>query len=361
MDRVVRYRFRAFTLVELLVVIAIIGILVGLLLPAVQSAREAARRAQCQNNLKQIGLALLGYHDSHGQFPRGVYSADPKPQEDGLGWASKLLPYMEQNAAYELLVNNQVPKPGGGGTYSGDPWQPDIIGAAQLANMAPIPGGDTVIPAFLCPTVSSSSMPERVPDAEFFQRGWKAVNPADPGTVGYGASHYKGSRGYCDNGMFWRTGEGLLEGYCWDLDINGDGELDFDDIVVKYRYTRIRIKNIPDGTTKTIAVGESSYAVNQTDFPMWIGSSSEDGATLFKTQDLINCNLGGGVEIPLSELDEARLPGGSSRDDCAYSWHVGGAFFGFVDGSVQFLTENLELRTFALLGNRDDGYVVEGL
>jgi hypothetical protein len=68
--------------------------------------------------------------------------------------------------------------------------------------------------------------------------------------------------------------------------------------------------------------------------------------------------MGGTRGFPLTELEEDRLPGGSAPDDCAFSWHVGGALFGFVDGSVQFLTENTELRTFALLGNRQDGQIV---
>src|SRR4051812_42101799 len=101
-----------FTLVELLVVIAIIGVLVALLLPAIQAAREAARRTACTNNLKQIALALLAYHDSHGQFPLGAYSAvqeDHLAEEDGLGWATQILPQLDEHPLYDKIKNNIVP------------------------------------------------------------------------------------------------------------------------------------------------------------------------------------------------------------------------------------------------------------
>ena len=98
-----RRQNRGFTLVELLVVIAIIGILVGLLLPAVQAAREAARRMQCSNNLKQMGLALHNYHDTFNRFP-GNTATPQGSQQLGASWLVKILPQLEQSAAFNQLV-----------------------------------------------------------------------------------------------------------------------------------------------------------------------------------------------------------------------------------------------------------------
>ena len=100
-----------FTLIELLVVIAIIAILVALLLPAVQQAREAARRSSCKNNLKQLGLALHNYHDTHGVFPAGYYAGDHPSVADGegdgrdarYGWGSMILPFLEQAPLYDKM------------------------------------------------------------------------------------------------------------------------------------------------------------------------------------------------------------------------------------------------------------------
>jgi len=104
---------RAFTLVELLVVIAIIGILVALLLPAVQAAREAARRAQCSNNLKQMGLAAHNYHDTFRSFPPGAITDGPCcSAKSRVNWAIALLPYMEQTSLYDEYdhdANNEDP------------------------------------------------------------------------------------------------------------------------------------------------------------------------------------------------------------------------------------------------------------
>lgn len=344
-----------FTLVELLVVIAIIGILVALLLPAIEAAREAARRAQCTNNLKQISLSLLTFHDAHKQFPRGAYTNPSKNHanaEDGLGWATKTLPYIEEQALYDRIVHNGIPG------YDGDPWRErdeanmgGIFKAAHSAGKRPFSGGDTVLTAFRCPSVD---LPKHAPDNSYYGGSGEPIN------MGYAGMHYKASRGYCDRGMYWRSAEGHSNQTCNAIDTNGDGTLD---TIIKPPFSRVRIQDVLDGTSKTIAIGEASYfssgnGTNRGDFPIWMGTAWEDGSSLFKTQDIINCNIAGVRSFPLSKLEIAQLPAGKGSDDCAFSWHVGVVLFAFVDGSVHSVTENLELRTFALLGDRMDGEVI---
>jgi prepilin-type N-terminal cleavage/methylation domain-containing protein/prepilin-type processing-associated H-X9-DG protein len=337
----------AFTLVELLVVIAIIGILVALLLPAIQAAREAARRSACANNLKQVTLAMLNVHDTKKQFPLGAYTAAQRnsvDEEDGLGWATRILPALEEQAAYDELARNQIPG------YTDNAWQPGIFKAAVAAGIIPIPGGDNVINTFLCPSVDLSALPALAPD------GGHYGIPGTPINAGYGTSHYKASRGYCDRGMYWRVSEGLRVGNCPAFDIDGDGTLD---VPTKVRFTRVRIQDVLDGTSKTIAVGESAFFTSPADFPIWIGAISRDESILFKTEFPINCSLSGVRAFPLSPQQIADLES-KGGDDCTFGWHNNGVMFGFVDGSVQFLTEDLDVRVFVLLGDRMDGQVIRG-
>jgi len=356
-----RRRRRGFTLVELLVVIAIIGILVAMLLPAVQAARESARRKMCANNLKQIRLAILNHHDTYGEFPHGAYTGEPGagaglPPEDGLGWASRLLPFIEQQPVHDQLVNNGLSLSAGGFNFDfdGNPWQPYIFNTANANGALPLPGADTSISAFLCPSVD---MPLSAQGSDYYRPDLMPTYPPYL-NVGHATSHYKGSRGFCDGGMFLRTEEALDEGSCApEVDVNGDGVLDDADRIVKKPKRSIRMKDVLDGTSKTIAVGESAYTVRPRDFPTWIGTYDEDGSVLFKTRDPINCNLPN-VTLPLNQFDELRLPGGSKSDDCAVSWHVAGAQFTFVDGSVRYLADRLDRRIFVLLGERTDGEVL---
>ena len=129
-----RKSLRAFTLVELLVVIAIIAILIALLLPAVQAAREAARRMQCGNNLKQIGVAMHNYHDAHGALPYGA--SEIQNNKPGGSWGAFILPYLEQQPAYEQF---------------------DFTIPMLHANNAE--AVKTVVPVYLCPTDPGSSNP----------------------------------------------------------------------------------------------------------------------------------------------------------------------------------------------------------
>ena len=322
-------RRRAFTLVELLVVIAIIAILIALLLPAVQAAREAARRAQCANNLKQIGLALHSFHDTHGHLPQGTHGGNY-----GLGWGPRLLPYIEQGQILEAIESvDQVVF-----TIT-DPWNQAIF-LELSAVSARMPGADTVIPTFLCPTVS---LPTRAPEAP----------EAEPESVGYVVSHYRGSAGYCHRGAIVREPELNTARTCSDV-IPGLG---ITITVNKPKYTKIRFRSIRDGLSNTIAVGESAYVYDTGYWPLWIGTPNEDEQALMHTEAPINCGVQQGIGIwTQRERDMALAVGvhAGSGQECAYSWHPGGVNFAFCDGSVHFLSENLDLLTYFSLGDIAD-------
>ena len=287
------HRSKAFTLVELLVVIAIIGVLVALLLPAVQAAREAARKTACKNNLRQLGLALLTYHDAHGAFPLGCFST-PDRSTDGFGWATALLPQLEEQNLYDLLDVN---------------GEPGAITARHRTLGRIIPGGETVLQVFRCP---SSALPSHSEDTT-------------PYRAGYATMDYKGSNGTRDDGLFFHVADGLAEGY-----------------------TEVTLSGIPDGTTNTFAFGESSYARVTGDWPVWIGCTATDECHLFKTSNpsILNC----GMRPKSPETMNTAID-----DDCAFSWHDGGAFFAFADGSVHFIAESIDLITYYNLGSRNDG------
>src|SRR4051812_21310972 len=185
-----------FTLIELLVVIAIIAVLISLLLPAVQSAREAARRAQCTNNLKQIGLAMANYHDQMGSSPPGCISLNGGPWGVGvseLGWRAMILPQMEQTAAYNAI------------NFS--------ISSNQVNNGAQFTAYNTVFSSWLCPsdgTNGDGRLPSNVPKGQYTDQ------PIDPSTGVTAAltpvSNYAGSFGdnyaggpLCAPGLVWET------------------------------------------------------------------------------------------------------------------------------------------------------------
>lgn len=282
---------RAFTLVELLVVIAIIGVLVSLLLPAVQAAREAARRMQCGNNLKQIGLALHNYADTHRVFPSGwIYNG--VANRECWGWGALILPYLEQSAVHDQLRVSQGSMVD---NLLSTNWQP-VVAALQLP-----------LPMFICPSDTGYQNRGQVHNDRRFNGGAGfAAHAFTPGVSSYIASngYGPGRTGFEDNtGMFY-----------------GNSSLSFKDIV--------------DGTSNTFAVGE-----RDTDFcrsGTWVG--------------VRNGNGGGsrGVFVVVAQarvkMNESVLPWDNDPEGCGQGWgslHPGGAQFVFCDGSVTFISETI--------------------
>lgn len=323
----------AFTLVELLVVIAIIGVLVALLLPAVQAAREAARRSHCQNNLKQHGIALNSYADGRKRYPVGVQGGIGSNIDDGYGWATQLLPQLEQQALFQLIHNKQAV------TNTGKMPYPGIFQRHFQATGKIIPGGDTVLNVFRCPSSQLGSHATNMGSA------WVRAN-------GYATSDYKACTGLGDNGIFFKPDDGINAKW------NGDRML----------YTRTRPEDVTDGLSQTIAFGESGYYLIQRSggrsnrWPVWIGGygNEADEAVLFKTESEapINCEINPKSLDGFVERATANRPPGPRDDDCAFSWHEGGAFFAFADSSVQFLRDEIDMKMYQNLGTKNDGNVI---
>ncbi len=338
-----KVKHSGFTLIELLVVIAIIAILIALLLPAVQQAREAARRTQCKNNLKQIGLALHNYHDVYRMFPMGAFSAvddNNGCDDDGYGWSVMLLPFIDQGPLFQQLPMTATAA--NGFTTIDDPRGANwcVFKNYFDSNGTIIPGGDTRLSAFRCP---SSILPPVIP-ASFQGYDYAGGSPnSDQPAVGYATTDYKGCVGINDRGFFAKA-----------RDLQEAG-----------RSAGTRIRDVTDGTSNTIAVGESSYAgTDGENIPSWIGLTGRDERVLFKTElpSVINC--GTSPTSPQNAID----------DDCAMSFHPGGAQFTLGDGSVRFISENIDTGfipdpalggddltvsgTWEALGSIDDGNVI---
>ncbi len=346
-----------FTLVELLVVIAIIGVLVALLLPAVQAAREAARRAQCKNNLKQIGLALQNIHSSEGALPQGVYTDPADDKSPGLSWMTRLLPFIEEQNKFDRIAAHKPPN-------ASSAWEfyAPFLYANSLGSV--IPSSDVPVPGFNCP---SSDLPLFVPNGV-----------AKTVAIGLATTSYKGSKGVGRSGVFVRVDPddiGRVRKY-----ILNDGEAPDPVFVEQPGYARLKFKNISDGLSNTIAAGESSYAIQYASgasaqrWPIWIGTPGGDWdeTILYKTEFSLNCEFGGSKAFwefsePPVQAAKQQLTGykddrnSSDVNDCAYGWHPGGVICVFVDGSVHFLNEDLDHRTHMYLGNPSDGQVLADL
>jgi prepilin-type N-terminal cleavage/methylation domain-containing protein/prepilin-type processing-associated H-X9-DG protein len=300
MDESLRSR-RAFTLVELLVVIAIIGILIALLLPAVQAAREAARRSQCTNNLKQIGLALHNYHDSRNVLPYGTGGCC---NLRGGVWASFILPYMEQGPLYDQFDFT---------------LQMTVAPNSTLVQ--------TVIPAYICPSDPEGSTPVKT-DRWICPTAMAMWYPASMGPT------HMDSCSYCDQPKAAQTDP---DTYCccgWNFGTPGGTSSSCG--VFGRQVTAIKLSHIKDGTSNTIMAGESL-----------------PGECRFFTAYCDNFPLSG-TTVPLNNPYN-----GNSFDwqhSCGYkSRHPGGANFLLCDGSVHFFSETIDYKLYNALGTRDKG------
>jgi len=292
-----RRRRCAFTLVELLVVIAIIGVLVALLLPAIQAAREAARRTECINNLKQLGLAIHNYHDTHKALPMNN-RPNPVPNSNGFSWIVASLPYMEQNTLYDQLDFN-VP----------------LIDSTRSNNRTLI---NTPIEALLCPS-------DPTPGVRSDLANWWAY----PGANAMGSDRTAGVSCY----------KGFAGPDTWDTDPP-------DALFERQPRRPVLLRDILDGTSNVLATGERSPS-----YSCWAAWSAANGAwvsTYYRINQIRETD-------PVPSAPEV----GGIRYG-AISLHMSGINAGFADGSVHFLHENMDLTVYRQIGHHYDGLPMQG-
>ncbi|MBX3436794.1 MAG: DUF1559 domain-containing protein [Planctomycetaceae bacterium] len=296
---------RGFTLIELLVVIAIIAVLIALLLPAVQQAREAARRTQCKNNLKQIGLALHNYHDVHLTFPSGWVAAsfpmsDPEG-ESGFGWGSMILPYVEQNNLYDQF-NFSLP-------------MDDDTGAPTHRSLL-----QHRLTVFQCPSD---------PKPDSFRLEDRYGELLELATANYAGSFGVTELHGCENPPGTPP-------------VNSGGQCISDGML--FHNSRVRIQDASDGTSNTLLVGE------RTTF------TELDGSKFYGTWSGALPEVEESAARILSHSEHA--PNSFEHPEDWGSFHTGGAQFVLGDGHVRFISENIDEAVFQALATRSGGEVV---
>ena len=299
----------AFTLIELLVVIAIIAILIALLVPAVQKVREAAARTQCLNNMKQIGLALHSYHDSVKRLPSGDFHGNGS-NPAGWGWIPKILPYVEQTAVARQL------------DFTTHSWQGN--NPAALANPFPV---------FLCPADSfaNGTRSEELP---------AYAKPSPPSPWMLTQTDYA----TCIGDYMNASGVGVATPY-GNVGYGGGG-------VVRGVSGRwgwaAKFGEIPDGLSNTFAVGEciGAFCIDQ-------NLQSQSYATTAHPINYMNDSL----------KADPPTPGNPRWDESIgfRSFHIGGANFLKCDGSVRFITQDIDMATYRALASRDGGETLDTL
>lgn len=314
-----RHPRSGFTLVELLVVIAIIGILVALLLPAVQSARDAARRAQCVNHMKQIGLALHNFHGTYQCFPASGWTEVGPGNPDGkyVGWRPLTLPFMEQQNLrdiYDVSLNW---------------WE----GSNQAAAAVPVP-------IFLCPTapgdrivneaIAHDPRPAMTFSNPIASTDYEAIMGVKPGSINphLGTARYDGRNRYA----------------------------------VMHRNSRVRLTDVLDGTSQTVMVvecgGRPDVYRDGRRAPQYANDQGIGWADSEGPFSLDGANADGSVE---GDGPSAGCTFGINKrnDNEPYSFHPGGANFLFADGHVAFVGESIPLPVLASMCTRIGREVVD--
>jgi prepilin-type N-terminal cleavage/methylation domain-containing protein/prepilin-type processing-associated H-X9-DG protein len=302
-------RARGFTLIELLVVIAIIAVLIGLILPAVQSSREAARRLQCANNLKQIGIAMHNYHSDSNLFPPGYLSQTVNNQFDGaeLGpgwsWGTLILSNLEQRSLYNA-VNFGM----------------------QITHPASLTVRTTVLSSYLCP----SSVPGTGPITLRDLADTVLVSDLVPG-------QYVASAGQWEVEEFAAGNNGVF-----------------------YRNSNIGLRDIADGSSQTLLAGERSRNVADA---TWVGVIPGAQSCTKPGWPLQDCETSNVMVLshtgPSPDERWIDVPNNKTAGaDDYWSLHPGGCNFAFCDGSVRFIKETINPKIFSFLSTRAGGEIV---
>ncbi len=304
-----------FTLVELLVVIAIIGILVGLLLPAVQAAREAARRMQCSNNIKQLALSMHNYESTHKSFPPGSVSPNlggtypptapgsNQAKTAGYSWSMMIMPYIEQSALYNSLAGSQPLL----GLAVADPVLLKLLQTPLPTFRCP---SDTGGPLNILPSESHFIFGLEVPGNPWFINGNIAGPKVALATSNYVAMHNHRNHQYSNGALLYTGAFGPNKS--------------------------MKMGTISDGTSNTICVGERAYQVGN----VTMGAAVWAGCAAAAHDDCIDDAWASG-RAPINPTQA--IYNKYAKQQALSSNHTGGVTVGLFDGSVHFLSQNVDL------------------
>jgi prepilin-type N-terminal cleavage/methylation domain-containing protein/prepilin-type processing-associated H-X9-DG protein len=316
---------RGFTLVELLVVIAIIGILVALLLPAVQAAREAARRSQCSNNIRQLALALHNHYDAKKRFPHGTYNyidsymSQPPPYNDKQNrrcWLHDTMAYFEENSLY--IEFDAYMKTGGMALF--------------------FPKANTIIPTLMCP-----SDPTNPKTKTWNQGGAQPVCGGYPPELSQG---FSGNYVACAGDRYF-NGSDPVSGYLDSAKLNG----------LFFAVSKVKFKDVTDGTAKTAMLSELILSPDNTanDIRGRYYNPSHGGVnftTLYTPNTFVPDHLTWSSDpVPEAPCEDYS----TEMYVIARSYHPGGVNFAMADGSVHFIASEIDSVVYRTLGSRAGG------